>query len=52
MLQVLIYILIALVFLFLVSVLGSAMLWVVMRMLRTLFPAKFGVDGKRKKDEA
>lgn len=51
MLQAMIYILIGLVFLFLVTVLGSAMLWVVMKMLRSLFPHKFSPGKKRKEDE-
>lgn len=40
-----------LVFLFVFVLLGSGMLWVVMRVLRSLFPQKF--KGKeREKDEA
>ncbi len=50
MLQAMIWILIGLIFLFIVTVLGSAMLWVVMRMLRSLFPNKFATPDKRKKD--
>lgn len=40
-----------LVFLFVFILLGSAMLWVVMKVLRSLFPKKFLADGKREKDE-
>lgn len=40
-----------LVFLFIFTLLGSAMLWVVMKVFRSLFPKKFATDGKREKDE-
>lgn len=40
-----------LVFLFVFVLLGSAMFWVVMKVLRSLFPKKFAADEKRKSDE-
>lgn len=41
-----------LVFVFFFVLLFSVMLWVVMKVLRSLFPAKFAPSGKRKDDEA
>lgn len=41
-----------LVFLFVFVLLGSGMLWVVMRVLRSLFPQKFKAGREREKDEA
>lgn len=40
-----------LVFLFIFVLIGSVMLWVVMKILRSLFPQKFATDKKREKDE-
>ena len=40
-----------LVFLFVFVLIGSLMLWVVMRIPRSLFPKKFSTDSKRDKDE-
>ena len=40
-----------LVFLFVFALLGSAMLWVVIKVLRSLVPGKFATDKKREKDE-
>lgn len=40
-----------LVFAFLFVLLLSVMLWVVMKVLRSLFPAKFAPDKKREKDD-
>lgn len=40
-----------LVFAFLFVLLLSVMLWVVIRVLRSLFPAKFAPDERRKKDD-
>lgn len=40
-----------LVFVFLFVLLLSVMLWVVMKVLRGLFPAKFTTSRKRKNDE-
>lgn len=40
-----------LVFLFIFALIGSAMLWVIMKVLRSLFPKKFAPDKKREKDE-
>lgn len=51
MIQFIIYGLILLVALFLASVLLSLMLWVIMKLLRFLFPAKFVPDKKRAKDK-
>ena len=42
---------IVLVFVFLLVLLCSAMLWVVIKVLRSLFPEKFKPSGKRSKDE-
>lgn len=43
---------VVLVFLFLFVLVGSAMLWVVLKILRSLFPEKFRPGAKRIKDEA
>ena len=40
-----------LVFLFIFVLIGSVMLWVVMKILRSLVPQKFATDKKREKDE-
>ena len=40
-----------LVFLFIFVLIGSVMLWVVMKILRSLFPQKFATGKKREKDE-
>ncbi len=40
-----------LVFLFIFALIGSAMLWIIMKVLRSLFPKKFATDKKREKDE-
>ena len=42
---------IVLVFLFIFVLIGSVMLWVIMKILRSLFPKKFAVGKKREKDE-
>ena len=42
---------IVLVFVFAFAVLGTLMLWVVVKMLRSLFPEKFSPSSKRLKDE-
>lgn len=39
-----------LVFLFVFVLIGSLMLWVVMKILRSLFPNRFNTDSKRDKD--
>lgn len=40
-----------LVFLFIFVLLGSGMLWVVLKILRSLFPARLRPSEKRRKDE-
>lgn len=40
-----------LVFLFIFALIGSAMLWIIMKVLRSLFPQKFAPGKKREKDE-
>lgn len=40
-----------LVFLFIFALIGSGMLWVIMKVMRSLFPKKFSPDKKREKDE-
>lgn len=40
-----------LVFLFIFALIGSGMLWVIMKVMRSLFPKKFAPDKKREKDE-
>ena len=52
MIKSLIYAAIVLVFLFVLTLVGSVMLWVVLKILRSLFPYKFQPGAKRKKDEA
>ncbi len=52
MIKFLIYAAIVLVFLFVLTLVGSVMLWVVLKILRSLFPYKFQPGAKRKKDEA
>lgn len=42
---------IVLVFLFVLVLIGSLMLWVIMKILRSLFPKKFAPDTKREGDE-
>ena len=42
---------IVLVFLFVFALLGVLMLWVIIKMLRSLFPEKFSPSSKRLKDE-
>lgn len=43
---------IVLVFLFVFALLGILMLWVMVKMLRSLFPDKFSPSSKRMKDES
>lgn len=52
MIKFLVYAAIVLVCLFLFVLVGSAMLWVVIKLLRSLFPKKFAPDKKREQDEA
>lgn len=52
MIKFLIYAAIVLVFLFVLTLVGSAMLWVILKLLRSLFPHKFQPGAKRKRDEA
>lgn len=40
-----------LVFLFIFALIGSAMLWIIMKVLRSLFPKRFATDKKRESDE-
>lgn len=42
---------IVLVFIFLFALLGALMLWVMVKMLRNLFPEKFSPSSKRMEDE-
>lgn len=51
MIKFLIYAAIVLVFLFILTLIGSAMLWVILKLLRSLFPQKFQPYGKRKEDK-
>ena len=51
MIKFLIYAAIVLVFLFVLTLVGSAMLWVILKLLRSLFPQKFQPHGKRKEDK-
>ncbi len=51
MIKFLIYAAIVLVFLFILTLIGSAMLWVILKLLRSLFPQKFQPHGKRKEDK-
>lgn len=50
MIQFLITAAIVLVFVFILVLLGSGMLWVVVKVLRSLFPQKFK-DGKRRDED-
>lgn len=52
MIQFLITAAFVLVFLFLFALLASAMLWVIVRVLRSLFPQRFKPGKEREKDEA
>jgi len=52
MIQFLISAAFVLVFLFLFALLASAMLWVIVRVLRSLFPQRFKPGKEREKDEA
>ena len=51
MIKFLIYAAIVLVFLFVLTLVGSAMLWVILKLLRSLFPQKFQPCKARKTDE-
>ena len=51
MIKFLIYAAIVLVFLFVLTLVGSAMLWVILKLLRSLFPQKFQHHGKREEDK-
>ncbi len=51
MIKFLIYAAIVLVFLFILTLIGSAMLWVILKLLRSLFPQKFQPNKARNKDE-
>ena len=51
MIKFLIYAAIVLVFLFILTLIGSAMLWVILKLLRSLFPEKFQPHGKRTEDK-
>ena len=51
MIQFLITAAIVLVFVFILVLLGSGMLWVVVKVLRPLFPQRFKSGKKREKDE-
>lgn len=51
MIKFLVYAAIVLVFLFVLTLVGSAMLWVILKLLRSLFPQKFHPHGKRKEDK-
>lgn len=52
MIQFLITAAIVLVFVFILVLLGSGMLWVVVKVLRSLFPQRFKPGKAREKDEA
>ena len=52
MIQFLISAAFVLVFLFLFALLASAMLWAIVRVLRSLFPQRFKPGKEREKDEA
>ena len=52
MIQFLITAAFVLVFLFIFALLASAMLWVIVRVLRSLFPQRFKPGAEREKDEA
>lgn len=51
MIQFLITAAIVLVFVFILVLLGSGMLWVIVKVLRSLFPQKFKAGKRREKDE-
>ncbi len=51
MIQFLITAAFALVFLFVFILLASAMLWVIIKLLRSLFPERFKPNKKRERDE-
>lgn len=51
MIKFLIYAAIVLVFLFILTLIGLAMLWVILKLLRSLFPHKFQPGKARKSDE-
>lgn len=51
MIQFLITAAIVLVFVFILVLLGSGMLWVVVKVLRSLFPQRFKAGKTREKDE-
>ena len=51
MIKFLVYAAIVLVFLFLFVLVGSAMLWVVLKILRSMFPHKFRAGKARELDE-
>lgn len=51
MIKFLIYAAIVLVLLFILTLIGSAMLWVILKLLRSLFPQKFQPHGKRQEDK-
>lgn len=51
MIQFLITTAFVLVFVFIFALLASAMLWVIVKLLRSLFPEKFKPGRKREKDE-
>ena len=40
-----------LVFMFIFALIGSGMLWVIMKVIRSLFPKRFATDKKRESDE-
>ena len=51
MIQFLITAAVVLVFLFILVVIGSGMLWVVVKVLRSLFPQRFKAGKRREEDE-
>lgn len=51
MIQFLITAAVVLVFLFILVLLGSGMLWVVVKVLRSLFPQRFKAGKRREEDE-
>ena len=51
MIQFLITAAVVLVFLFILVLLGSGMLWVVVKVLRSLFPQRFKTGKRREEDE-
>ena len=52
MIQFLITAAIVLVFVFVLVLIGSGMLWVIVKVLRSLFPQRFKPGKEREKDEA